>query len=71
MAKIKIDKGVPMPPVTRNRPLTDHPLDRMKVGDSFFLPTRTPGALHYAAKRRGIKLSARREGEGVRVWRVS
>lgn len=67
----KIERGIPIP-TPRGRAL--YPFEKLKVGDSFFVPNRTPHSMHgsvrYAQVKRGIKLLMRTEGNGTRIWRV-
>lgn len=71
-----VEKGHPIPrPTTRVYPFGD-----MEPGDSFFVPPgenaeRTKNNVRCAAKafgrRKGWKFTVRKDGEGVRVWRLS
>lgn len=83
MSDIKIDKGVPIPKPrlgSGGRP-EKYPWMRMEVGDSFYVAAggRTLDAAQAgvsglaigAAKRLGRKYTTRREGAGVRVWRIA
>lgn len=76
---MKIDKNVPLPESRgRKRAITyGDVMKKLEVGDSFVAVGEKMGsvqsAVRQAAKRAGIKITARREGtEGVklRVWRV-
>lgn len=53
------------------------PFKEMNVGDSIFFPDEPKGArsnpcisAHNHGKRHGKKFSGRKEGTGVRVWRI-
>lgn len=52
-----------------------YPFDRMEVGQSFYVfpePGTTPSIAAYQyARRHGKKFSCRREGDGVRIWRIA
>jgi hypothetical protein len=80
---IKLDKGVPIPPRTRGHgPHRKFPWEEMEIGDSFFVPKK---GKHYPqtdvsaksyvkrhlATMAGKKFAARRNSEGVRIWRVA
>ncbi len=66
---LAIDKDVPMPGPRQRHSVIRNTLLEMTVGDSFFLKTASAGCCHAQAKKLGMKLVARREGEGFRVWR--
>lgn len=74
---IKIDKGVPTPTTSAagSKPL--YPWRSMDVGDSFYVegvPRGTIGSSANGAAARiggGVRFTVRKEGVGVRVWRVS
>ena len=71
---VMIDKGIAIPEIKRkNR--TSYPYDAMDVGDSFFAPgtkiTVMCNLQYRIGKRTGRKFTARREGNGVRVWRIA
>lgn len=64
MSEIKIDKGVPMP--------TKYPWKSMEIGDSFVFPYRPSNkGLYRCAAHAGIKISIRKEGDGIRIWRIA
>lgn len=69
---MKIDKGVPFP-TPRKTDVTET-LRALQVGDSFVLDRRDAsyrGSLTTQAKRVGIKVATRAEGDkSLRVWRV-
>ena len=68
---IEIDRSIPVPSVRVQR---KYPHEDMGVGDSFFLVGISMqvvlNANWRAGKRLGWRFTARREGEGIRVWRV-
>lgn len=70
---IKIDSDVPLPEnKIRN---SRYPWAELKVGDSFEVPLRNElgfrATAYSAAKRLGIKVSVHKDGETIRVWRIS
>jgi hypothetical protein len=70
--KIKIEKGIPIPvtALKTSSGLSDA-LARCDVGDSFMCPKFKSRATVYSiARYRGIRVSVRREGSKIRVWRV-
>ena len=71
MLEIVIEKRVPIPAIRR---VYAYPYERMVVGDSFTVPlsdrAKVLNANWRAGKRLGIKLSAKTQGDVVRVWRV-
>jgi hypothetical protein len=76
----KIDKTVPAPR-DAGRPNRKYPLDKLQIGDSFFVPAEevnsidsvVQSALRYG-RRHGVKFTTRKVTEkgkdGVRVWRI-
>lgn len=74
LPQIKIEKGVPLPPSTKIGKWRDL-LEKLEVGDSFFLPNNVRAAnihsnLAVPARRLGIKITVRAISDGVRVWRI-
>lgn len=72
---IKIDSDIPVPSEAANKGRTSvYPFGNMKVGDSFFTETEKerlrPAATQYA-RRNGVKFTTRKEGAGIRVWRIT
>ena len=64
--KFKIEKGVPLRPK-----FGKYPLREMKIGDSFFVPDVSARTSIYSCARNAkVKVTARREGDGMRVWRI-
>jgi hypothetical protein len=77
MAKeVKIEKGIKLPPSSGGgKPIMDHPMRLMKVGDSFLTDVKASGHANCTgwSERTGFKYATRRlphEGGFVRVWRV-
>ena len=71
---VKIDKGVPIPVSSKVR---HYPWILMEVGDSFFVENISEGKFadfrsmaSAAGRRYGRKYTTRREGTGVRIWRI-
>ena len=71
---MKIDNDVPMPKATRS---TKYPFRDMAVGESVFFDNEPKASqsnpaisAHVLAKREGKKFAARKEDNGVRIWRV-
>lgn len=75
---MKIDRHIPPPTNLRaDIPPGSHPFRRMDVGDSVLFPHEPKGyqsaPAAYARKfgqRSGKKFVTRKEGDGVRVWRI-
>ena len=65
-----VEKSVPLPEGKKR-----YPYKEMEVGDSFFVGDGklqvVCNANYRASKRLGMQFIARKEVEGVRVWRVS
>lgn len=80
-AQFKIQRGIPIPPVGRPRTMSSAfyaTLAKLQKGDSFFVPAAT-----HTEKRRIVQrtttqrrkfddrnFAARREENGVRIWRT-
>lgn len=66
---IVVEKGV-LPPLGRRR----YPFEGMELNDSFYVPDVSYQGMWNiclrASKRLGMRFTVRRDGEGVRVWRV-
>jgi len=69
---IQIDKKIP-PPEEKKRNF--YPYKSMEIGESFFVPEVETRLMcnnnNRVAKATGKKFVARREGNGVRVWRIA
>lgn len=65
-----VEKSVPLPEGKKR-----YPYKEMEIGDSFFVGDGklqvVCNANYRASKRLGMQFIARKEVEGVRVWRVS
>jgi len=68
---IAIDKGLDMP---KKRVVYSYPYEQMDIGDSFSVPLsarqKVLNANFRAARRLGIELTAKTDGEVVRIWRT-
>jgi hypothetical protein len=65
----EIEKGIPIP--TARRKWDDYPFDEMEIGESFFVPGSTSTAIAAVGNRHKPKrFTARKENDGVRVWRI-
>jgi hypothetical protein len=66
---IEIESGIPIPePKWSSK---KYPIKEMEVGDSFFAPGRKSTTMHPNFHRyKPRKFRCRKEGDGVRVWRV-
>ena len=69
---IEIEKNIPIPPEKRRNV---YPYKDMDIGESFVVPSAkiqiVCNANYRAGKVSGKKFIARREGDGVRVWRTA
>lgn len=69
---MQLEKGVAIP-VKRER--VNYPYEGMEVGDSFLAAGATLAQMCYQDRKWGKKLgrefTCRKEGDGVRVWRVA
>lgn len=73
---LQIEKNVPLPPSRGCTPTKAfYPWKQMEVGDSFFVTGRKQQHLSAQAsvvgKKLGVKFVTRKEGDGVRVWRMA
>ena len=68
---ITIEKNIPIPPEKKRNV---YPYKVLEVGESFFVPTGkiqiVCNANYRTGKQLGKKFIARKESEGVRVWRT-
>jgi len=74
MLRVQIQPGVPIPPhysTGSKRGYWREIFSKMKVGDSFFVPRRHFSMHNHYAKVLGHKYTARRQSDGMRVWRVA
>ena len=69
---IEVETGMVMP---MPRVVYAYPYQEMDVGDSFTVPVsarqKVLNANYRAAKRLGLRFTAKTEGDMVRVWRVA
>jgi len=75
MSKYVIEKGFPIPE-TKSHKTSIAVLRTMDVGDSFFLDGEAHNspaiyAWRAQASKSAIKISIRKEGNGMRLWRVA
>jgi hypothetical protein len=72
MVDITIDKNIALPPEKKSN---NYPYKNMKVGDSFFVANGVISVIcnsnYRMSKQLNHKFTARKEGEGVRVWRTA
>ena len=73
----KIESGVPIPSTVRIG-RTKYPLDRLQVGNSFFVPLNDlkraknlRATFSSRAKKKGISVVSIADDTGVRVWRTA
>lgn len=83
MSDIKIDKDVPMPKARGGScgPKGLYPWKKMEIGNSFHveangrsikqLSSMVSGSIYAAQRRTGFKFATRRDGNGIRVWRIA
>ena len=68
---IEVEKNIPIPPEKKRNV---YPCKVLEVGESFFVPTGkiqiVCNANYRTGKQLGKKFIARKESEGVRVWRT-
>lgn len=71
-----IESGKPIPPITRTRSFgrfisPSQTLTRMKKGQSIIVDdTKARACVLVAAKRMGIKVTSRVDGDRYRIWRM-
>jgi hypothetical protein len=77
----EIEHGIPVPPSLSGIG-EKMPFDKMKVGDSFFVPAhvsngdarpirkRLASVVAYYSKKLGKRFALRKVDDGVRIWRV-
>lgn len=66
-----IQKGIPIPP-KQNGPVSKYRgrLERLDIGDSFFILGGTRHAASGVAMQLGITIETRSIGNGMRIWRT-
>jgi hypothetical protein len=72
----KIEKNVAIPASVRTGGKSKYPWNELDVGDSFFVPGAKVSTFYTLTtgqnkKDPGKRFIARKDGEGVRVWRVA
>jgi len=69
MINLEVEKSIPLPEGKKR-----YPYASMDIGDSFFVDAGklqvVCNANYRASKRLGMQFIARKEVDGVRVWRV-
>lgn len=69
--KVKIEKGVPIPTLRTEK---DYPYPDMVVGDSFKVEGVTLNQMCYQnrkwSRKLGWQFTTKKDGNGVRVWRI-
>jgi hypothetical protein len=67
---LKIEKGVPLPTVNTGLTAT---IRILEIGDSFLIPLSATARSNVAvtAKRIGVKVVTRKDGDNIRVWRTA
>ena len=71
--EVTIEKNVPISSTRTNTGESPYPLDKMEIGDSFWvkeLPKKISPSVSYWGKKMSRKFCLRTQGEGVRVWRI-
>ena len=75
--EFKIESGVPIPNTARSG-RTKYPLDRLQVGNSFFVPMNDlkraknlRSTFSVRAKKKGISIVSIADETGIRVWRTA
>ena len=68
---IAVENNIPLPKIAKRNV---YPYESMDIGDSFFLESANPQTVannnYVRGKKLGMKFIARKEGNGVRVWRI-
>lgn len=68
---IEINKSIPIPSSKIRR---EYPYEKMEIGDSFLIESVSLQSVcnaNYRAFKRGVgKFIAKKEGKGIRVWRI-
>ncbi len=72
---IKIDKGIPIPPVARKH-ANGWPFAAMNVGDSFIVPidkrvSARTAVSSWHQRNKEQRLTGRSTRDGFRVWRIA
>jgi len=68
---LSVESSIPIPKIRMRR---EYPYKEMEIGDSFYVPMAKMQVVcnnnYRTSKLLGKKFIARREGDGVRVWRT-
>ena len=67
---LPIVKGIPIPEQKSPRGLLTRTLHIMEIGDSILVKRKCTTQLYVQARAIGIRITAQRNGEMVRVWRM-
>lgn len=65
--ELKIESGIPIPIKAQTK--FSEIFRKMKIGDSFFSLEKK--SFHAMAKQLGGNVATRKEGDGMRVWRIA
>lgn len=74
---MKIERNIPMPAPVEKPRAERIPVESMDIGDSVLIPSKSRvsacSTVKATAMRAGLRFNFKsaREGDGVRVWRVS
>lgn len=75
---ISIDKSVPIPEfaMEKSTGMRKYPFQKMEIGDSIFFENAThdSNSIHAAKRyfsRNKKTMIARKQGSGIRIWRIS
>ena len=75
MTEFKIEKNIPMPPLTSAKNGLTATLRNMEIGDSTFVNVKTTAeissSLAYVRNRYKFKFASRHMGGGIRLWRTA
>jgi hypothetical protein len=72
-ARVKIDKGIPVPEYHQKVTFRDYPFADLRVGDSFHIEGFTEkqvANVTFNRGRNGKKFAYRLDDTGFRIWRV-
>ena len=81
MNEIKIEKGIKILRIKRRNVIT-YPVEKMEVGDSFFVPYsgRKPSSLqaqlcsnsksYLRINNHKLRFTTRKQEKGIRIWRI-
>lgn len=66
----EIEKGIPIPDISRRKRASKYGWERMEVGDSIFTATKNPPGVRKEHREGKSFVSAPEERDGVQGWRV-